>query len=221
MKVVSIVGARPQFVKAAPVSRELQRKHQEVLLHTGQHYDYGMSQDYSTLTAARSPVLEMLRVRAGAYLLATLHRPHNTDDPARLQAILEAFEIVGEPIIFTAYPRTREAMFQQAQRVPPNVHLIEPVGYLDMVRLERQARAILTDSGGVQKEAHLLEVPCVTLREETEWVETVQAGWHRLVGADRDRIVAALGDLQVPVEHPLLFGNGHAAEKIVTLLDSE
>jgi UDP-N-acetylglucosamine 2-epimerase len=171
------------------------------------------------LAAARSRVSETLGTRPGAYLLATLHRPRNTDDPGRLQAILEAFQVVGEPIVFPAHPRTQKAMRAQARRVPPNVRLAEPVGYLDMLQLEQQARAILTDSGGVQKEAYFFGVPCITLREETEWVETVQIGWNRLVGADRDEIVAAVRDIRVPIERPPLFGDGHAAEKIVSLLD--
>jgi UDP-N-acetylglucosamine 2-epimerase len=171
------------------------------------------------LAAARSRVSETLGTRPGAYLLATLHRPRNTDDPGRLQAILEAFQVVGEPIVFPAHPRTQKAIRAQARYVPPNVRLAEPVGYLDMLQLERQARAILTDSGGVQKEAYFFGVPCITLREETEWVETVQIGWNRLVGADRDEIVAAVRDMRVPIERPPLFGDGHAAEKIVSLLD--
>jgi len=172
-----------------------------------------------TLAAARSQILEGLGVQPGAYLMATLHRPRNTDDPDRLRAILEAFEIVGEPIVFAAHPRTQKAILKQGQRVPPNVRLTDPVGYLDMLQLEQQARATLTDSGGVQKEAYFFGVPCITLREETEWVETVRTGWNRLVGADRDEIVAAVRDLQEPIEHPSLFGDGHAAKKIVALLD--
>ncbi len=172
------------------------------------------------LAAERSLILEDLGIQEGAYLLTTVHRPRNTDDPTRLRAILDALEAVGDCVIFPAHPRTRQAVVEQAQRVPSNVRLMEPVGYLDMLRLERHARAILTDSGGIQKEAYLFGVPCLTLREETEWVETVRAGWNRLVGADRDRIVEAVMDLHVPAERPPLFGDGHAAERIVSLLES-
>ncbi len=351
MKIVSVVGARPQFIKAAPVSQQLRHQHKEVLLHTGQHYDYGMSQVFfdeldipvpdinlgvgsashgrqtgemlmgiegalleeqpdwalvygdtnstlagalaaaklhipvahveaglrsfnrrmpeevnrvltdhvadllfcptqtavdnlaaegivagvhnvgdvmydavlhnGTLAAANSRILEDLEVQPGAYLLVTVHRPRNTDDSSRLRAIFGAFEVVEEPVVFPAHPRVREAIAAQIQRAPPNVRLVEPVGYLDMLQLERQARAILTDSGGVQKEAYFFGVPCITLREETEWVETVQTGWNRLVGADRDEIVAAVRNLQSPVECPPLFGDGHAAERMVALLEDE
>lgn len=349
MRFVTIVGARPQFIKAAPTSRELRARHQEVLVHTGQHYDYGLSQVFfdeleipapdvnlgigsgrhgqqtgemliaiekvlletspdwvlvygdtnstlagalaasklhipiahveaglrsfnrempeeinrvltdhvselllcptetavdnlrsegivrgvhhtgdvmydavvynRTLAAARSRIVEDLGLRPGAYLLATLHRPANTDHPDRLRAILGAFRRIGEAIVFSCHPRTQKALREQGQEVPPNVRLIEPVGYLDMLQLESQARAILTDSGGVQKEAYFCGVPCITLRDETEWVETVGAGWNQLVGADPEKIVAAVTHLTLPTERPAFFGDGQAARRIVELLD--
>ena len=351
MRIVTIVGARPQFIKAAPVSRQLRRKAHEVLLHTGQHYDYGMSQVFfdelelpmpeinlgigsaghgrqtgemligieqvllqekpdwvlvygdtnstlagalaaaklhisvahveaglrsfnrampeeinrvltdhtselllcptqtavenlaaegitkgvynvgdvmydavlhnKALALANSTILDTLGFKPGAYLLTTLHRPRNTDNPARLKTILEALDLIGEPIIFACHPRTRKAISQQGQRVPANVRLIEPVSYLDMLQLEQHAKLILTDSGGVQKEAYFCQVPCVTLREETEWIETTQLGWNRLVGADRDLIVAAASNPGKPESSPPLFGDGHAAKKIAAIFDSE
>ena len=355
MKVVSIVGARPQFIKAAPVSRELRRQHTEVLVHTGQHYDDEMSAVFfqelgirepnyslevgsgshgwqtglmlarveevllaeqpdwvlvygdtnSTLAGAlaavklhilvahveaglrsfnrempeehnrvltdhcadllfcptrtavdnlakegitrwvhlagdvmydaalqfgalareRSTILNDLGLLPKRYLLATVHRPYNTDDPDRLQSILEAFVEIGEPIVFPVHPRTRRCMAEFGLDSLPafrcsNVQFVEPVGYLDMLMLEQHARLILTDSGGVQKEAYFFAVPCVTLRPETEWVETVDAGWNVVVDTDQERIVWAAGGRVWPDgTPPLVFGDGCASEKMVRLLE--
>lgn len=372
MKVVSIVGARPQFIKAAPVSRALRQVADEVLIHTGQHYDWEMSAVFfdelhipkpnynlgvgsgphgwqtgqmliriekvllkeqpdwvlvygdtnSTLAGAlaavkpsfgkasagsaqrlrtsvpvahveaglrsfnrampeehnrvltdhaadllfcptqmavdnlaregvtdgvhlvgdvmydallynaalaeqRSDALTRLGLSPGGYALATVHRPRNTDDPARLQAILAALEEIGQelPVVFPAHPRTRQAIARfcpnNLQSEIRNPQLIKPVGYLDMLILEKHARLILTDSGGVQKEAYLFSVPCLTLREETEWVETVEAGWNLLVGADRAAIVRAAREFRPVGAPPPLFGDGHASERIVALLTGQ
>jgi UDP-N-acetylglucosamine 2-epimerase len=350
MKILSVIGARPQFVKAGVVSAALRKRHVEILVHTGQHYDDNMSSIFfrelgipapdhnlgigsglhgaqtgrmleaiervlldehpdmvlvygdtnSTLagalaasklrlplahveaglrsfnrampeeinrlvadvladllfapseTAARnlaaegvqgrvhvvgdvmadalfaavararmqSDVLARLGLEPRGYLLATVHRAENTDDPQRLAAILGALGEVGLPVVLPLHPRTRAAVERQALRVPPTIRLIEPVGYLDMVRLESDARRILTDSGGVQKEAYWLGVPCVTLRAETEWVETVDAGWNRLVGADREAIIEAASRFEPPALRPALFGDGHAAEQVAELVGS-
>ena len=350
MRVLSVVGARPQFIKAAPVSRQLRRQHQEVLLHTGQHYDHGMSQVFfddlgipmpdvnlgigsathgrqtgqmlagiesvllekqpdwmlvygdtnSTLAGAlaaaklhipvghveaglrsfnrampeeinrvltdhiadllfcptetavsnlavegivagvhdtgdvmldavlhhasvaeeRSTILDGLALEPRSYLLATVHRPRNTDRTENLRAILEALSQAGETVIFPVHPRTSKMMHAEELSVSASVRLIEPVGYLDMLQLERSARLIVTDSGGVQKEAYFLAVPCVTLRQETEWVETVEAGWNMLVKADKERILESVRGSSAPATHPEVFGDGHAAEKIVHLLET-
>jgi UDP-N-acetylglucosamine 2-epimerase len=355
VKVVSVVGARPQFIKAAPVSRELRWQHIEVLVHTGQHYNDEMSAVFfrelgirepnygldvgsgshgwqtgqmlarveevllaerpdwvlvygdtnSTLAGAlaavklhilvahveaglrsfnrempeehnrvltdhcadllfcptrtavdnlakegitrgvhlvgdvmydaalqfgalareRSTILNDLGLLPKRYLLATVHRPYNTDDPDRLQSILEAFIEIGEPIVFPVHPRTRRCMAEFGLDSLPafrcsNVQLVEPVGYLDMLMLEQHARLILTDSGGVQKEAYFFAVPCVTLRPETEWVETVDAGWNVVVDTDQERIVwAADGRVWPDGTPPLVFGDGCASEKMVRLLE--
>ena len=348
MIVLSVVGARPQFIKAAVVSHVLRQKHREILLHTGQHYDHEMSRIFfeelgipeadihlgvgsgthgeqtgamlaqiervllrerpdwvlvygdtnSTLAgalaaaklhlpvahveaglrsynrqmpeeinrvltdhvsdllfcptqaavdnlaregitagvhhvgdvmydavrnhaqraAARSRILEELGLAPGSYFLATVHRAGNTDDPTRLTAILDALSALGWPVVLPAHPRTRKALDALHYQPGDQVRLIKPVGYLDMLQLEQHARAILTDSGGVQKEAYFAGVPCITLREETEWVETVESGWNTLVGADRECILAAVQHLRLPEERPPLYGDGHAAEKIVRLL---
>ena len=354
MKVLSVVGARPQFVKAAPVSNVLRETgHTEFLVHTGQHYDYGMSQVFfeelsisepdvnlgvgsgphgwqtgqmlmrieemllaqkpdwvlvygdtnSTLAGAlaacklriplahveaglrsfnrempeehnrvltdhcsdllfcptqtavdnlaregitqgvhlvgdtmydavlqfaeiarqRSTILQDLGLKPKGYLLATVHRPYNTDDPDRLRSILEAFAEIGEPVIFPVHPRTRQRMadlgLDNPQSAIRNPKLIEPVGYLDMLMLEQNARLILTDSGGMQKEAYFFGVPCATLRPETEWVETVEAGWNVLAGTSLDAILGAIHDHRWPVEVPApIFGTGRSAHVIVNLL---
>ncbi len=348
MKVVSIVGARPQFIKAAAISRVLREQHTEILVHTGQHYDYGMSQvffdelaipvpdinlaigsgthgtqtgamlaeiekvllqetpDYllvygdtnSTLAGAlaaaklhvpvahveaglrsfnrampeeinrvltdhvstllfcpsqtavdhlthegithgvhlvgdvmadalhftvarareRSSILQTLDLSTGGYLLATVHRAENTDNPQRLDALLRAFAAIEETIIFPVHPRTRKQIAAAGWEPPANVSMIEPVGYLDMVQLEQSARLILTDSGGIQKEAYWLGVPCITLRDETEWVETVEVGWNVVVGRETTRIVQTVQSFVAPAERPVLYGGGQAAERCVTIL---
>jgi UDP-GlcNAc3NAcA epimerase len=349
VKIVSIVGARPQFIKAAAVSRELRAQHVEILVHTGQHYDYEMSGVFfdglqipppevnlgigsgshgtqtgamlkgvedvlvrehpdrvliygdtnSTLAGAlaaaklsvpvahveaglrsfnrrmpeeinrvvadhlsdllfcpsdtaasnlasegittnvhvvgdvmldvlnwarqrvdgnQSEVLHRLGLTKGTYLLATVHRSENTDDVSRLSRILKAFNSLDERVVFPVHPRTRKAIADAACRVGSQVHLIDPVGYLEMVALTDSARLVLTDSGGLQKEAYWLGVPCVTLREETEWVETVAAGWNTLAGSDSANIVEAVRSFVPPSVRPSLYGAGCAAKTCISLL---
>lgn len=348
MKIVSIVGARPEFVQTLPVSLALRQQHQEILVHTGQHYDYLMSQtffdelgipapDYnlevksgshgwqtaqilthlekvlldeqpdmvivrgdtnSTLAGAiassklhlptvhieagersfdrrmpeeinrlvsdrvadvhfcvsqtavkrlaaegitqtvhwvgdvmldvmlrsrplahqKSDILKRLNLHPQQYSLVTVHRAANTDDPLRLQQIAAALNHVQETIVFPAHPRTRKAMTEIGVELAPHVKLIDPVGYFDMIMLEDHARLIATDSGGVQREAYFLSVPCLTLREETEWTETVEVGWNKLVGAETSQIVEAWSTFKPPAEHPNIFGNGDAGEQIAKIL---
>jgi UDP-N-acetylglucosamine 2-epimerase len=350
-KVVSIVGARPQFIKAAPVSRALRGRVREVLVHTGQHYDHEMSELFfeelsipepecnlgvgsgshgwqtgqmlirleevllaerpdwvlvygdtnstlagalaavklqvpvahveaglrsfnrtmpeehnrvltdhvadllfcptrtavdnlaregitqgvhlvgdvmydavvhnAALAEARSDLLARLGLEPGGYALATIHRPGNTDDPSRLQSILAAFAQIDIPVLFPMHPRTRQRMAgfgHSPMSRTGNPKFVDPVGYLDMLALEKNARLILTDSGGVQKEAYFFAVPCLTLRQETEWVETVEAGWNRLVGVDPDAILQAVHDFRPTGSPPSVFGDGHAAERIAAVL---
>lgn len=150
------------------------------------------------------------------YVLATVHRNYNTDDPARLQAILGCLGAAGRPVLFPCHPRTREAIRSWDLLLAANVELMAPVPYTRMLELECSAAAIATDSGGVQREAYLWGVPCVTLREETEWVETVETGWNTVVGADPERFVAALRRPR-PAERPPVFGDGRAAQRIAAL----
>ena len=348
MKIVTIVGARPQFIKAAPLSRVLRQRHSEVLVHTGQHYDRNMSEvffdelgipppDYnlavgsgphgwqtgqmleriedvllkerpervlvygdtnSTLAGAlaaaklhlpighveaglrsfnrrmpeelnrlvsdhladlllcpcaqaaenlkaegitrgvhvvgdvmadalcyalaaarnRSRILEKLHLTPDHYLLATIHRPENTDAPQRLRQLMEAFAHIPEPVILPLHPRTRKQLDQLGLAASDNPRFIEPLGYLDMVALEQAARLILTDSGGIQKEAYWLGVPCITLREQTEWVETVAAGWNVVAGAEMERILELVRSFAPPAARPELYGDGQAAARCAALL---
>jgi UDP-GlcNAc3NAcA epimerase len=349
MKVLSIVGARPEFVQAAPVSKALRQRHTEILVHTGQHYDYRMSElffeqlglpapDYnlgigssrhgrqtgemlgaiedvilaekpdwviirgdtnSTLAGAlaasklrvplahieagersfnrdmpeeinrivsdrvsdllfcistsavenlaaegitsgahyvgdvmldaviqmvpvaqrTSTILLDLGLRAGDYVLATVHRASNTDDPVHLRNIVEALSAIEAPVVFPVHPRTRQAIDSLGLQFGSNVRAIPPVGYLDILVLEQGADAIVTDSGGVTREAYFLERRCITLRDETEHVGTVRAGWNRLVGTDPERVLEAVRTFRPTGSHPPIFGDGAAAEHIVRILE--
>jgi UDP-N-acetylglucosamine 2-epimerase len=160
-----------------------------------------------------------LGLESGGYLLATVHRAENTDQTDRLHAILAAFNALDEPLVFPVHPRTRKAIERIGWVPRSHLHLIEPVGYRDMIELQRDARMILTDSGGMQKEAYFLRVPCVILRNETEWIEIVNAGWATLASADTERIQSAVRSLQRPSDHAPLHGDGHAARRAVEHLE--
>lgn len=345
MKVLTVVGARPNFIKMAPVSRELRKSMAEVIVHTGQHYDYELDKIFfdqlqipapayhlgvgsgshgyqtgemlkkidgiiasekpevvlvygdtnSTLAGAlgatkmhvpvahveaglrsydrRMPeevnrvltdhcstllfcptqaavrnlqlegitagvsltgdvsvdamkavaeiaekqtgILQANQLSSKGYNLATIHRAENTDSYRNLRDIVEAFAEIGD-IVLPVHPRTEKYLkkFDLLDRLAHKVKLIRPVGYLDMITLEQNARMILTDSGGVQKEAYLLRVPCVTLRENTEWVETVEEGWNVLAGSDREKIVRAYREFHPQQESKNVFGDGNARARI-------
>ncbi len=176
------------------------------------------------LARRRSDVLERLRLEPKSYYLATVHRAENTDDPSRLEAILSALGRLPRPVVLPLHPRTRKALGAGAEATGPAVRLIGPVAYLDMLALEDGARIVLTDSGGMQKEAYWAGVPCVTLRERTEWVELLQTGCNRLAGADPEAILSAVadfeaGDAALPPDRPgELYGDGRSAEKVVQAL---
>lgn len=342
MKIASVVGARPNFVKLAPVSRELRKEFDEVIIHTGQHYNYEMDRIFfddmgipapnyhlgvgsgnhgyqtgemlrmieeilldekpdavlvfgdtnSTLAGAlataklhikvahveaglrsynrrmpeeinrvlvdhcsdlllcptrtavenlkkegitsgvcltgdvmvdaqrdctliaekRSRILEELGLEPKKYYLTTIHRAENTDDPQRLENIIEALKEIGD-VVFPCHPRAEKYLKQLGLWDGLNAHarVIKPVGYLDMIMLEKNARKILTDSGGVQKEAYLLGMPCITLRDETEWVETVEDGWNVLAGADRKKIVELARNFEPRSGKRDVFGTGDAS----------
>jgi UDP-GlcNAc3NAcA epimerase len=347
MRILSVVGNRPQFIKSAPLSLALRNRADEIVLHTGQHYDHELSQVFfdelgleppkhrleagsgshaqqtarmlpgieaavveerpdlvlvygdtnSTLAGAltasklrvpvahveaglrsfdrampeelnrvlvdrvssllfapsqtavanlqnegivqgvhevgdvmldanlhlapiarrRSQALELDGVESGGYALVTVHREANTKEPA-LGRIVEALNALEEPVVFPLHPRTAGAIESHGLRLSGHVHPRPPAGYLDFAALASQARVILTDSGGVQKEAYWYEVPCVTLRENTEWVETVETGWNRLAGTDPTAIEQAVADAAPGSTHPPLYGDGHAADLIADVL---
>jgi len=352
MKIISIVGARPQFIKCAPVSDELRKEHEEILVHTGQHYDPEMSDiffselgiphpDYhlnvgsaphgkqtglmlekveevlmtempdlvlvygdtnSTLAGAlaatklhvpvahveaglrsfdrsmpeeinrvitdhisdilfcptqtsvdnlekegifcgvrkvgdvmvdalkhntgfageKSHIIRKLGLKKGDYYVATVHRPGNTDNRMNLTAITEAFRDSGKTVIFPVHPRTKHYLHEYGlwDSLSENIRCIEPVGYIDMLSLMKNAKKILTDSGGIQKEAYIMGVPCITLRENTEWIETLTGGWNVLVGSDKGKILAAImADVKMSSDNSV-FGNGDAAKKIVRIIST-
>jgi UDP-GlcNAc3NAcA epimerase len=348
VKILTVVGNRPQFIKAAAISGLLRERHEEILVHTGQHYDDSLSRVFfaelglaepdrqlgigggtntsqtarmlavfepllaevtpdavlvygdtnSTLAGAlaaaqaRIPVVHVeagmrsydptmpeelnrvltdhlstlllcpsetaaanlrsesiageievvgdvmvdiaLRrqssartdertlaahgVRNGEYLLLTAHRAGNVDDPARLRALVELIAALPAPVVFPLHPRTRARLHDagldgELERID-GLRVSEPLGYVEFSALLCQARAVLTDSGGVQKEAYLAGMPCITLRANTEWVETVKTGWNTLVDLDAQAARAAL-ERRPPAERPALYGDGHAAERCV------
>jgi UDP-GlcNAc3NAcA epimerase len=169
--------------------------------------------------AEKSKILERLGLESRQYLVATIHRAGNTDDKGNLQSILDALSASGERVVFPIHPRTRQAMARMAIEPPAdNVSLVEPLGYLDFLKLVSHARKVLTDSGGLQKEAYILGVSCVTLRENTEWVETLEFGWNTLVGSDEARILAALRDSGTTAQSRAAYGNGKSSVAIVEIL---
>lgn len=177
---------------------------------------------FGALAKQRSQILDQHHLETGEYLLATIHRPSNTDNPGSLAAIISALSEVDTQVIFPVHPRTKRKLEEFGLSVPgrssEKLRLLEPVSYLDMLQLEQNARMIITDSGGMQKEAYTFGVPCLTIRTETEWVETLQGGWNRLVEADQASILAAI---QQEVEYPARqdhYGDGSASQKIANIL---
>lgn len=156
-----------------------------------------------------------LGLAPGGFVLATIHRAENTDDPDRLAAIFRGLAGSGQDVVLPLHPRTRQALASLNIAIPDRIRVIPPVGYLEMVWLELNCGSIATDSGGVQKEAYFHGKPCVTMRDETEWVELVEAGWNTLVGADADAISAALSDPRCPPGRAELYGDGTAAEQVL------
>jgi UDP-N-acetylglucosamine 2-epimerase (non-hydrolysing)/UDP-GlcNAc3NAcA epimerase len=165
--------------------------------------------------------LEAAGVRPGEYVLATAHRVGNVDHPARLRALVDLLLALPSPVVLPLHPRTHARLdaagWLGELEAAPSVRLLPPLGYLAFTALLTRARAVLTDSGGAQKEAYLAGVPCVTLRDTTEWVETVEAGWNVLVDLDTDAALRALQSAP-PAQRPELYGDGHAGERVVAAL---
>lgn len=172
---------------------------------------------YKNVALQKSNILSNLKIAPKTYYLATVHRAENTDNPQRLTAILEAFRQINETVLFPLHPRTKNKIKQwnlENLISSSNIKIVEPLDYFDMLAVESQAGIILTDSGGVQKEAYMLGVPCITLRDETEWVETVNSGWNHLTGADMEKILEAARTISVPKAHTPLFGDGETSKLI-------
>jgi UDP-N-acetylglucosamine 2-epimerase len=161
----------------------------------------------------RSRILVRLGLKPGGFVVATIHREANVQ-PERLARIVDGLGRLAEPVVFPAHPRTRSRL----AGLPANIRLVEPLGYLDMAALASQARVIVTDSGGLQKEAYWYGVPCVTARPSTEWVDTVELGANVLVDDDPDRLAAAVSSARMPDERPQLYGDGHASERVAAAL---
>jgi UDP-N-acetylglucosamine 2-epimerase len=171
----------------------------------------------------RSEARLQLGVQTGRYLLVTAHRAGNVDDPGALERLVQILLALPLPAVFPVHPRTRERLadagaLERLER-HDGLRLTQPLGYLDFLALLQEAAAVVTDSGGVQKEAYLAATPCVTLRDTTEWTETVELGWNRLVGLDVQRALAALNGIEVPAERPELYGGGQAARRVVGALE--
>lgn len=149
------------------------------------------------------------------YALATIHRAENTDDTQRLREIIDALNNMPFQVVLPIHPRTKKQILGKGLTFEKHIILIEPVGYLEMIELEMNATCIITDSGGVQKEAYFMRKPCVTLRDETEWVETIHSGWNVLAGAKRESILSAVQHIRKPETAPAFYGDGKAGEKIL------
>jgi UDP-GlcNAc3NAcA epimerase len=167
----------------------------------------------------RTAVLDAYGVAPGGFLLATAHRAGTVDDVERLERLVALLRAMPLPVVLPLHPRTRARLSAAGllDELSETVRVVAPLGYLDFTALLLHARAVLTDSGGVQKEAYLAGVPCVTLRDRTEWTETVQAGWNTLVGLDAAAAAAAL-ERPLPAERPPLYGDGRAGERVVQAL---
>jgi UDP-GlcNAc3NAcA epimerase len=166
----------------------------------------------------RSTILDRLRLAPGAYVLATIHRAANVEEP-RLGRILEGLGAVSDPVVLPAHPRTRAAIAANRIAAPPNVRLLEPLPYLDLSALAAQARVIVTDSGGLQKEAYWYGVPCVTPRPSTEWIDTVELRANTLVDDDPAALAAAVAEARpLPNDRPQLYGDGRAAPRVAEAL---
>lgn len=349
MKILTVVGARPQFIKAAAVSNIIRNEHEEILVHTGQHYDENMSKiffeelkiprpnynlgvgsgghgtqtgamlmqledlymkekpdmvlvygdtnstfagalcaskllipvahieaglrsfnmnmpeeqnriltdhiskylfvpttsavknlsregitngvhnvgdvmydatlNFTEISKEKSKIMEKLNLSQEEFILTTIHRAENTNDINRLRNIIEALNESGQKIILPLHPRTKKYMDDYGLNFSDNIKIIEPVGYLDMISLEMHCKKIVTDSGGVQKEAFFMNKPCITMRDETEWVETVENGWNIIVGTDKAKILDGIVNFIPNKAQTNIFGDGHAAEKILEIIN--
>jgi UDP-N-acetylglucosamine 2-epimerase (non-hydrolysing)/UDP-GlcNAc3NAcA epimerase len=174
---------------------------------------------FAPFARRQSAALERFGVELGAYLLVTVHREANVFQP-RLGRIVEGINALSEPVVFPAHPRTRAALEREGLALGRHVVLSQPLGYIDFTALASQARVIVTDSGGLQKEAYWYGVPCVTLRPSTEWVDTIELGANVLVDDDPQLLVKAVTDASMPAERPVLYGDGNTAKRIADAISA-
>lgn len=170
---------------------------------------------FTEIAKRKSTILADLNLSEKQFILCTIHRAENTDNPERLKAIFNGLNTAKEAIVLPLHPRTQKYVAEYGISIAEHIRIIEPIGYLDMIRLESAAKKIVTDSGGVQKEAFFLEIPCVTLRDETEWIETVENGWNLLVGTNEEKIREAILNFEpgsIPQKH---FGSGDSALRMI------
>ena len=165
-----------------------------------------------------SDILDKLGLEPEGYSLLTAHRAENTNFQDRLTNIFTALGDSGEKMLLPMHPRLKSYLEKYDLALPGNIQVTDPVSYVDMIQLEKHSKRIVTDSGGVQKEAYFFKRPCVTLRDETEWVETVDSGWNKVVGADPDAIRAALADTSIPEQCPAHYGDGKSGDRITDLI---
>ena len=165
-----------------------------------------------------STIIKKLSLTKDSYILSTIHRAENTDNIKRLTSIISALSNSGKKIILPLHPRTKKFIEEYHLHVGDNIKIIDPVGYLDMISLQENAKKIVTDSGGVQKEAYFLKKPCITMRDETEWVETVQNGWNVIVGSDSNKIIDALENFNPTGTPASAFGNGDTSSIITGII---
>ena len=179
--------------------------------------------EFLAIAEKKSGILKNLKLESKGYLLATIHRASNTDNMENLKSIMSAFAESREKIIFPMHPRTRKFIEKYGllnKIKKPEIQIVEPLGYFDMLILEKNAKKILTDSGGVQKEAYFFKVPCITLRENTEWVETVKDGWNTLAGTNRKKILDAARNFNPKGKQSEDYGGGKASRKILEAIES-
>ncbi len=176
------------------------------------------------LAERSSTIMQHLKLKEKSFYLATIHRAENTDSTERIEGILSAFSHIKKQIVLPMHPRIRNILRERPTKISRNIRVIDPVTYLDMLMLEKNAQLILTDSGGVQKEAYWFNVPCITLRNETEWIGLVNAGYNQVAGTDTSTILAAVVKAEENIDKQLtsnatqLYGDGHSAKKIVSIL---
>lgn len=182
------------------------------------HLYYRKILDNDPLKYLKNHALKEVYSGAKKFLLATIHRAENTDNIHRLKEIIRGLSGISQTIVLPLHPRTKKVMLDQGIKPKHNVIITDPVSYLEMLWLELNCDAIITDSGGVQKEAYFSKKQCITLRDQTEWIETVHSGWNTLVGADYRSIIDTINHLEPPKDYPILYGEGNSGDKILSIL---